>query len=80
MVMVQAARHADNPARADMVADVGDLVMMTAQGQNDELLYMIDNRGEDLFIYEVAQQRSVDLIRKAHLPDLFKAARPAAGK
>jgi hypothetical protein len=80
MVIVQAGRHADNAARADMVTEVGDLVIMTAQGQNDELLYMIDNRAEDLLIYEVAQQKSLDLIRKEHLPDLFKSARASAGQ
>ncbi len=67
------------PARAEMVAHVGDYAVMTTDGGTAELLVIIDNRSEDLLIYRVEKQASVDLYRRYSLSRLFADARAAAG-
>lgn len=80
LLVVQAGRNADNPAHAEMASTVGGFVLMTTEGQNAELMYVIDNLNENLLVYDVAQQRSIELLRKESLPDMFKAARAATGR
>ncbi|MEM8756303.1 MAG: hypothetical protein AAGF47_00795 [Planctomycetota bacterium] len=65
---------------ADMVAHVGELsAMTTASSEDEELLYVLDNRNEQLLIYEIGQQRTLDLMDRQDLPSLFASARGLAG-
>ena len=45
----------NEPARAEMVAESGHLVTMTAKGGNEDLLLVLDNRTEQLTLYKVGQ-------------------------
>ncbi len=80
VLIVQAGRNADNQAHAEMTSVTGGYVIMTTQGQNGELLYMIDNVNEKLMVYNVIQQRTLELVRSESLPDVFAAMRTAAGQ
>lgn len=62
-------------ARAEMVAQSDHLVAMTAQGGNEDVLLVIDNRSEQLMVYKVNPQNTIDLVQKVDLPTLFASAR-----
>jgi len=79
LVLVQAGRMRDNAALADMVVQAGEYTLLTTEAQNEELLYVIDVRTEELSIYRIGQQRSLELIYKDVLPELFSAARLSSG-
>jgi len=66
------------PARAEMVTESAHLVAMTAEGGNEELLLVLDNRNEQLSIYRVHNQNSMQMLQRVQLPALFEAARARA--
>lgn len=80
LLIVQAGRNADNRAQAEMVATSGSYVAMTTQGQNGDLLYVINNLDEKLMVYNVQQQRNLQLVTSANLPDVFRTMRSASGR
>jgi hypothetical protein len=63
------------PARAEMVSESAHLVAMTARGGNEEILLVLDNRAEQLAVYKVLNQNSVQMLQQVDLPSLFEAAR-----
>ena len=65
----------NEPARAEMVAETGHLVAMTAQGGNEEILLVLDNRTEQLTAYKVGQQQALEMVQRLSLPELFSSAR-----
>ena len=68
-----------NLAMADMVASTGDYTAMTTRTASQELLYVVDDRAEQLLIYEVNNAREIILLRREDLPSLFAAARARSG-
>lgn len=80
LLIVQAGRNADNRAAAEMVATTGSYVTMTTEGQNGELLYVIDNLNEKLMVYDVEQQRNLVLQHSVSLPEVFRSMRAGAGQ
>ena len=66
-------------ALAEMVASVGDYSIMTTDGGNEELLFVLDNRNEQLMVYRVDQQRVLSLIAREKLSDVFASARNKLG-
>ncbi|MBX3322538.1 MAG: hypothetical protein KF757_06065 [Phycisphaeraceae bacterium] len=66
-------------ASAHMVSKTGAYTGMTANGgSTGELLFVIDDRNEDLLVYSVQQARSVELRARESLPELFSIARNQA--
>ena len=65
----------NQPAQAEMVAETGHLVAMTARGDNEEILLMLDNRAEKLMLYKVTQNSTMELVQSLDLPELFGSAR-----
>lgn len=65
----------NQPARAEMVAETGHLVTMTAKGGNEDILLVLDNRAESLHLYKVGQQNSLEMVQRVDLPELFSSAR-----
>ena len=66
----------NQPARAEMVAESDHLVVMTAKGGgSEEILLMLDNHTEQLTVYTVSNQNTLELVQRLELPDLFQAAR-----
>lgn len=79
LILTQAGRVVGSAAKAEMVHATGGYTIMTADGGTDEVLLVLDNRNEELFVYQVANQRSVDLKERVSLTKLFSDARAAAG-
>ena len=59
LVALQLGRGGSAPfeqqALAEMVTSVGDYSIMTTDGGNEELLFVLDNRNEQLMVYKVDQ-------------------------
>ncbi|MEM9166445.1 MAG: hypothetical protein AAGB48_05415 [Planctomycetota bacterium] len=70
----------ESPVLADMVASVGDYsAMTTAASEDEELLYVLDNRNEQLLVYQIGQQRSLVLLAREDLASVFARAQGLAG-
>lgn len=67
----------ESVAYADMVADSGSYTAMTTRTGAEELLYIVDDRSETLMVYRVINGRTVDLVDRQSLPQMFSAARAA---
>jgi len=65
----------NQPAHAEMIAESGHLITMTAQGGSEDILLVLDNRTEQLTVYTLGNQNALELIQRLELPDLFQAAR-----
>ncbi|HMN96809.1 MAG TPA: hypothetical protein PKC43_07180 [Phycisphaerales bacterium] len=83
LVILQAGRLPVAEAWAGGAAAAGDFSVVTAtnglgkESRPHELLYLVDNRSELLFVYEVedASRRSLVLREVTSLPVLFRAGR-----
>lgn len=75
LVLAQAGRMPS--ARAEMASATaqGNYIVMTTDNTGEELLHVIDSDREVLLIYEVVNQRSVELLDSRPLPELFRSAR-----
>jgi hypothetical protein len=85
LIVVQAGRSTgqwSNAARADVVARVGDLTMLTAGATSSEdIALVLDGRGEQLYVYRVKNRESLDFVRRYDLPTMFASGeRTGAGK
>jgi hypothetical protein len=59
------------------VARAGDYTVLTFNGGNDDVLAVLDGRGEELFLYRVKPVNQLEFISRDRLPDLFAAVRRA---
>ena len=83
LVITQAGKLPINPAYGDMgVQRNGYTLLSTDSGRGedaapDELLYVIDSRGETLLVYEIedARKQSILLRGGGNLQNLFRNAR-----
>ncbi|MEO1583265.1 MAG: hypothetical protein AAFR96_01680 [Planctomycetota bacterium] len=67
-------------ALAEMAASVGEYTLMTtASNDNEEQLFVLDNRNEQLMVYGVNQNAGLKLEARESLSQVFAAARAAAG-
>lgn len=67
-------------ALAEMTAAVGDYNMMTtASNDNEEQLFVLDNRNEQLMVFGLSQTAGLELQANESLGQVFAAARAAAG-
>ncbi len=78
LILVQSARTLGNRAQAEMVSASGGYTVLTADGGTDEVLILLDERSEELYVYRVENQRSVDMKERVSLSRLFTDARAAA--
>lgn len=79
MIIVQAGRIPT--ATADMVAAAGGVQIMTTMGPGDELVYVLDTRDERLYVYQVVNQASLELLDRQDVAEMFTAAAAqAAGR
>jgi hypothetical protein len=76
LTLVQLGRTSiGSTARAEMVSQTGDFTLMTTNGGNDDVIAVIDNRGEDLTIYRVDNQSALELYQRIGLQQVFTNAR-----
>lgn len=78
MIILAAGRMPGNAAYAEMVSQSGPYTAMTAIGGNEEVLLLLDNHSEQVFVYKVVNQKSVELFQKLELKRLFQDARTVA--
>ncbi len=60
---------------AESVSRVGDYTVMTFNAGNDDVLAILDGRGEELFTYRVKNLNQFEFLGREKLPDLFGTAR-----
>lgn len=65
-------------ATADMVAQAGGYTVLTNDVGNEEILVVLDSRVEEMFIYHVENQSSLQLMERQSVPALFTEARTRA--
>lgn len=81
LLLSQAGRITNTPASAEMVSQSGQYTALTARSGSEEVLVVLDERNEKLFVYRVHNQERVDLHEKHDLDALFRtAARAARGR
>ncbi len=78
LILVQSSRMIGSRAQAEMVSSSGGYTVMTVDGGTDEVLVILDERSEEMFVYRVENQRSVDIKERVSLSKLFTDARAAA--
>ncbi|MEM7228331.1 MAG: hypothetical protein AAF432_05880 [Planctomycetota bacterium] len=81
LIITQAGRISGNAAYAESANSNADFTMLTTQTRVGtsppaELLYVIDERGEMLFLYEIenAQKKQITLRQAGSLQNLFRNA------
>lgn len=83
LVIIQAGRLPSNVAWAGGAASSGEFSVVTAtnglgkESRPQELLYVVDNRSEILYVYEIEDgaRRQIVLRDVSSLPALFRAGR-----
>ena len=60
---------------AESVSRVGDYTVMTFNAGNDDVLGILDGRGEELFTYRVKNLNQFEFLGREKLPELFGTAR-----
>lgn len=77
LVVVQAGRLlTGTPAQADMVSTSGVFTALTSEATNsNDVLLVLDGRSEELLVYKVENQNSVELYKKYNVPRLMSEAR-----
>lgn len=58
-----------------MVSQRGQHTVMTAESGNEDLVLVLDGRGENLFVYRTTQQNGIQLFQKLSLPQVFADAK-----
>ncbi|MBX3405170.1 MAG: hypothetical protein KF869_00275 [Phycisphaeraceae bacterium] len=80
LVVVQAGRLASDRAwgplggavaRGDVVSRVGDYTTLTFNSGSDDVLAVLDGRGEQLFAYRIQNQNRLELLGVYDVKDLF---------
>lgn len=58
-------------AQAGMVSRVGSLSVLTCEVGNEEVLVVLDNRGEQMLVYRVENMSTATLTQRVSLPRVF---------
>jgi len=70
-----------NPGSAKaqpMVSDTAGYVVMTAKAGSEDMLYVLDSRGEELSVYRTELQKGTTLMARMNLPTAFMDAKARA--
>lgn len=79
LVLTQADRLIGTRAQAELVSRVGGYTVLTADGGTDEVLILLDHRTEELFVYSIENQTSIELDQSLDVAGLFRDAKIKAG-
>lgn len=76
------ASRGASEARADLVSRVGEYTLLTTNAQSSEdIVLVLDGRGEQVFVYRIQNQKALELVRKYDLSTLFATGqRVGAGR
>lgn len=79
IVLAQPIPGLDTSAGArGMVSHAGGFVVLTSEAGNEDLLVVLDQRNEELFVYKMEQQNSLQLTQRLSVSQLFVEARTRA--
>ena len=62
-------------AGAESVSRVGDYTVLTFNSGSDDVLAVLDGRGEELFTYRVKNLKEFEFLGRERLPELFATGR-----
>lgn len=72
LIIAALGRGHGNMAKADMVSELEDYTILTFDSGNDEGVAILDERTEDLLVYQVRNRQTLEFITRAALPRLFE--------
>jgi len=79
-LVIQAVNPWTPSARAEMTAKLDSFAAMSTESGNEELVWVIDDRSETLFVYRSANNnRAIEFVDRQSLPEMFAAARQQSG-
>lgn len=78
MLIMTVAGRGVPEAKAAEVSQSGDYTAMTCDGGNEDVLVVLDGRSEQLFVYKVVNQVSVQLFQREDVGRLFADGRGRA--
>jgi hypothetical protein len=65
----------DSSAHAGMVSQVGGYTVLTAETSNEDLVMVLDDRNEQLFIYRFDNTNAMQLVQRLSVSALFTEGR-----
>jgi hypothetical protein len=77
LIIIQAGRlpALDPAANAAMVSQSGQYTVLTFNGGNEDIVAVLDGRGEELFLYQVRTRSKLEFVGREDLRTLFSTAR-----
>jgi hypothetical protein len=78
LIVVQGSGVMDSPAQAEMTSTSGAYTVMTTDGGNEELLFVVDSAQEALLVYKADRNQGTQLLDREDLAGLFSRARARA--
>jgi len=78
MIVVQGSGMFESRASAEMSTTSGSYSIMTTDGNNDEILVVVDSRQEALMVYRTLNINSLVMLEREELSSLFTRARAQA--
>jgi len=69
----------ESTALAGLVSEAGGVTMLTVEANSDELVFVVDNRAEELMVYKADNNQTLDMLQKYNVPELFSAAKARVG-
>ncbi|MBS0537022.1 MAG: hypothetical protein JSR72_23435 [Proteobacteria bacterium] len=59
----------------DVVSRVGDYSMLTFETGTEDVLVVLDGHGEDLYAYRIRNQKNLEFLQRARVPDIFQSCK-----
>ncbi|MDX9911328.1 MAG: hypothetical protein RBS39_05815 [Phycisphaerales bacterium] len=76
LILTQASSLGTSTAQAGLVSQVSELTALTVRSGAEDLLLVLDNRTEELYVYQIGSKgNSVELIDKESVSQMFTNAR-----
>ncbi len=71
LLLLVGQRNIGNQAHAGLVSSVDDHTILTFDGGNDDLVMVLDGRGEEIFVYGIKNQTTFEFLARHRLSDVF---------
>jgi hypothetical protein len=78
-LLAQGLLGGGHTASAGMVSQAGSVTVMTADAGNDDVLLVLEGRGEELFVYRTSRD-GMQIQQRLAVPKLFQDAKAMSGK
>jgi uncharacterized membrane protein len=78
LIVFQAGGLTGNVAMAEMVSHAGEFTLLTTDSGTEEVLVVLDNRSEQLMVYHIRAQKTLEMMQNVSVAKMFESARLAA--